>query len=119
MSWYTATPDESIKVLKTALGAEKTVNIKRFYNPVDAMNEARKHDMTVIAAEITKDAVELNEFSKNTEHDNIAVIFGNEVHGVLQETIEKVDKIVYIHMRGIKESLNVWQTTAIFMRELS
>lgn len=44
------------------------------------MNEARKHGMRVIAAEITKDAIELNEFSQNTNHDNIAVIFGNEVH---------------------------------------
>lgn len=119
LSGYTATPDESIKVLKTSLGAEKSVWIKRFYNPVDAIQEARKSNLVVIAAEVTKNAVSLSDFAKKYSGDNIAVIFGNEVHGVLQETLEKVDNIVYIPMDGIKESLNVGQTTAIFMRELS
>jgi tRNA G18 (ribose-2'-O)-methylase SpoU len=32
--------------------------------------------------------------------------------------MEKSDKIIYIPMKWIKESLNVGQSTAIFMREL-
>ena len=43
-------------------------------------------------------------------------MFGNEVEGVLTSTLEQVDQIVYIPMQGIKESLNVGQTSAIFMR---
>ena len=118
LSWYTATPEESVKILKTSLGAEKNVGLTRFYNPAEAIKKAKDEKLTVIAAEVTENAVSLNDFAKKYSGDNIAVVFGNEVHGVLPETLEKVDNIVYIPMKGIKESLNVGQTTAVFMREL-
>jgi len=54
--------------------------------------------MQVIAAELSKDALPLDTFSKNQKSD-IAVIFGNEVDGVLDSTLELVDHIVYIPMK--------------------
>ena len=48
----------------------------------------------------------------------MAVIFGNEVDGVLEETLKMVDDVVYIPMNGIKESLNVGQSSAIVMWQL-
>jgi len=50
------------------------------------------------------------------QKDGVAIIFGNEVDGVLESTLTSVDQIVHIPMQGIKESLNVGQTSAIFMR---
>jgi len=73
--------------------------------------------MTVIAAEITKDSLPLDTF-KDTFSD-IAIIFGNEVDGVLDSTLALVDHVVHIPMHGIKESLNVGQSSAIFMRALN
>jgi tRNA G18 (ribose-2'-O)-methylase SpoU len=46
------------------------------------------------------------------------VIFGNEVDGVMPKTLKEVDGVVEIPMQWIKESMNVGQSTAIFMREL-
>ncbi|MDR0370139.1 MAG: hypothetical protein LBH96_06740 [Candidatus Peribacteria bacterium] len=45
-------------------------------------------------------------------------MFGNEVDGILQQTLDEVDTVVQIPMQGIKESLNIGQSAAIFMWEL-
>lgn len=71
--------------------------------------------MIVIAAELTPQSRSLEELSFREE--NLAVILGNEVEGVLPSTLTAVDHIVQIPMKGIKESLNVGQSAAIFMRE--
>ena len=52
------------------------------------------------------------------ENSNLAIIFGNEVEGVLPQTLQTVDEVVYIPMQGIKESMNIGQSTAIMMRAL-
>jgi tRNA G18 (ribose-2'-O)-methylase SpoU len=119
LSWYTPSPFEETKILKTSLWSEKSINIKQFYNTADTIKFLRKNNYLIIVAEITNEAIPLNKFIKKniTDKNKIAIIFWNETDWVLKETMEKSDKIVYIPMKGIKESLNVWQSTAIFMRE--
>jgi tRNA (guanosine-2'-O-)-methyltransferase len=94
------------------------VGIRQFDSTADAIDEAKKHNYTVIAAEITENAIDLSEFSK-TKTSDVAVVFGNEVDGVLSTTLKIVDHVVYVPMKGIKESINVGQTSAIFMRALN
>ena len=117
LSGYTPHPDEQIKVIKTSLWAEKNIWLKRFDNSKDAMEFARKNNFVVLAWEITETAVALD-LIENTElvvERNIVLILWNEVDGVLKSTLDMVDKIVYIPMKWIKESLNVGQSAAIFM----
>lgn len=121
LAWYTPDPDEQPKVKKTSLWAEEHVGLKRFDNSQDAMAYAKENNIITTAAEVTNDAVDLSviwEELSQEKSDGVAVIFGNEVDGVLEETLESVDKVIYIPMNGIKESLNVWQTSAMFMWEL-
>ncbi|MCX6822629.1 MAG: TrmH family RNA methyltransferase [candidate division SR1 bacterium] len=118
LSGYTPSPVDNKKVIKTSLGAEETVGIRQFDSTADAMNEAKKNNCIIIAAEITPEAITLSEFSKKNISD-VAVVFGNEVDGVLSPTLKTVDHVVYVPMKGIKESINVGQTSAIFMRALS
>ena len=73
--------------------------------------------LEVIAAELTENSVPLWEYVCQSENW-IAVIFGNEVDGVMEKTLKEVDAVVEIPMQWIKESMNVGQSTAIFMREL-
>lgn len=115
--WYTPSPVDNPKVCKTSLGAENTVWLQQFDFTVDAMNAARKLWLQIIAAELTEDSVSLSDFSCNS-NEWIAVIFWNEVDGVMESTLKNVDAVVEIPMQWIKESMNVWQSTAIFMREL-
>ncbi|NOZ43844.1 MAG: RNA methyltransferase [bacterium] len=93
----------------------------RFDQTEDALKQAWKLNIQTIAAEITDQAQDLQSFSeqKDLDQQDLAIVFGNEVDGVLESTLDKVDKIVYIPMHGIKESLNIGQSAAIFMRALS
>ena len=115
--WYTPSPLDNPKVVKTSLWAENTVWLRQFDFTIDAINEARGMWLEIIAAELTEDSVSLWEYVCKSENW-IAVIFGNEVDGVMLKTLKEVDTVVEIPMQWIKESMNVGQSTAIFMREL-
>ena len=107
---YTPSPIDHPKVRKTSLGAENHVGLKQFDYTSDAIKYAKEHNIKVIAAEITNEAKPLDTY--------LAIIFGNEVEGVLPQTLQTVDEVVYIPMQGIKESMNIGQSTAIMMRAL-
>lgn len=116
MSGYTPWPDEQPKVKKTSLGAEENVWLKRFDDALQAISYARENDFDVLAWEITPNAIDLAKYQKTGK--NIMLILWNEVDGVQKKTLETVDAVVYIQMQWIKESMNVGQSSAIFMREL-
>ncbi|MDR0650954.1 MAG: TrmH family RNA methyltransferase [Candidatus Peribacteria bacterium] len=113
---YTPSPVDHPKVRKTSLGAEEYVALQQFDFTTQAITQAKREGMQVIAAEITKNAVSLASFQPHLQ--DIAVVFGNEVEGVLEQTLAEVDEVVAIPMQGVKESLNIGQSAAIFMREL-
>lgn len=115
LTWYTPSPIDTQKVVKTSLGAENNVGLKQFGHTPEAIAFARQQNLLVVAAEITKDSVSLAS-SPKIGHTGVAVIFWNEVDGVLDSTLKLVDQVVHIPMQGIKESLNVGQSSAIFMR---
>jgi len=115
--WYTPSPVDNPKVCKTSLGAENTVWLRQFDFTIDAIKEAREMWLEIIAAELTENSVSLWDYACKSEKW-IAVIFWNEVDGVLDSTLKEMDAIVEIPMQWIKESMNVGQSTAIFMREL-
>ena len=114
---YTPSPIDHPKVRKTSLGAEETTDIQQFDTSTDAIKKAKELWLQVIAAELTPTAVSLSDFSPSSSKE-IAVMFGNEVEGLLEQTLHEVDAIVQIPMLWIKESLNIWQSAAIFMWEL-
>ncbi len=117
---YTPDPWDHKKVTKTSLWAEESVNLKQFNYTEDAINYAKDNNFKIIAAEIFDWAIDLTKYSNIIKpYENLAVIFGNEVDWVLKSTLKIVDDVVYIPMKWIKESLNVGQTSAIFMRELN
>ncbi|MDR2189682.1 MAG: TrmH family RNA methyltransferase [Candidatus Peribacteria bacterium] len=113
---YTPSPREHPKVRKTSLGAEDSVALQQFDFTTQAIQEAKRQGMQVIAAEITANALSLASFQPNAS--SLAIVFGNEVEGVLEQTLAEVDAVVAIPMHGVKESLNIGQSAAIFMRAL-
>lgn len=117
ITWYTPSPLDNPKVCKTSLWAENNVWLKQFDFTIDAINEAHGMWLEIIAAELTENSVSLWDYVCKSENW-IAVIFGNEVDWVLEKTLKDVDAVVEIPMQWIKESMNVGQSTAIFMREL-
>lgn len=123
---YTPTPMNQPKVVKTSLGAENSVGCRTFETTLEAVEILHREGYEIIAAECHEKAIALDEYARIRDTKKptspvgkpLAVVFGNEVVGVESETLEKVDSIVMIPMRGEKESLNVGQSVAIFMRSL-
>lgn len=113
-----AAPIYHPKVKKTALWAEEAIHSKHFLDIKETIRRLRQENYTIIAAELTPTSMSLHDANKKIKKDNpIAVVMGNELLWVSQETLDSSDHIVHIPMHGIKESLNVGQAAAIFMRE--
>ena len=116
LTGYTPSPVTVPKVKKTSLGAEENVDLKQFGFTQEAIDEAKSLALSVVAAEISSNAVAIDQYTRTWK--GIAVVFGNEVEWVLETTLKSVDDIVYIPMNGVKESLNVGQSSAIVMWQL-
>jgi tRNA G18 (ribose-2'-O)-methylase SpoU len=112
---YTAYPPHK-EIKKTALGAEDTVAWKHFKNIGEAIGEIRALGYKVYAVEQAVDSWKLGSFT--VEDDKVAVIFGNEVTGVEQNTIALCDGVIEIPQLGMKHSLNVATAAGVVLWEL-
>jgi 23S rRNA (guanosine2251-2'-O)-methyltransferase len=108
-------PHKGIK--KTALGAEETMNWKYFKKIHEAIEELRREEFRIFAIEQTISSHALHEtrFDKN---EKFAVIFGNEVTGVEESTIELTDGSIEIPQLGMKHSLNIATAAGVVLWEL-
>jgi len=114
-----AAPIHHPKVKKTALWAEESVPTKHFLDIEETTKRLKNEGYTIISAELNNKSRPLNHARKEIDPNSvIAVVMWNELLGVTQETLNASDFIYHIPMHGIKESLNVGQAAAIFMREL-
>lgn len=111
---YTAYPPHK-EIKKTALGADESVHWKHFKTSKEAIEELRSEGYNIFAVEQAVDSYKLNEF---TTTEKLAVIFGNEVTGVDQSTIELTDGCIEIPQLGMKHSLNVSVAAGVVLWEL-
>jgi 23S rRNA (guanosine2251-2'-O)-methyltransferase len=114
---YTAKPPHK-EIKKTALGADETVHWKSFGNTHDAIESLRADNYKIYAVEQTVNSISLEQFS-DSEFEKIAVVFGNEVTGVEQSTIELCDGSIEIPQLGMKHSLNISVAAGIVLWELA
>lgn len=113
---YTAFPPHK-EIRKTALGAEETVHWKHFKKTAEAIEELKGLGYRVYAVEQAEQSLKLQATSFR-EDEKIAVVFGNEVTGVEQETIAICDGIIEIPQLGMKHSLNISVAAGIVLWEL-
>jgi len=95
------------KIGKTALGAEKSVPWEYCRQTSRLVKKLKEEGLEIVALEIgvgQRRALPLQKFKPTLP---IALIVGNEVTGISKKILKLADKIVYIPMRGRKESLNV------------
>ncbi len=105
------------QIHKTALGAEITMPTE-YRETVDGLLHELKHDgFELVALEQSPRSVYLPEFTPNGY--KVALLLGEEVHGITPELLELCDHIVEIPMRGKKESFNVSVAAGISLYELS
>jgi tRNA(Leu) C34 or U34 (ribose-2'-O)-methylase TrmL len=113
---YTAQPPHK-EIKKTALGAEDTVEWKYFKNAKDAILDLKSQGYIVYAVEQVKNSLSLEKVDFKTD-EKIAVIFGNEVSGVEQETILLCDGCIEIPQLGMKHSLNIATAAGVVLWEI-
>lgn len=112
---YTAHPPHK-EIKKTALGAEETVQWKYFKKVEDALEHLKSNGYKTYAIEQAKGSIKLQETSYK-DGEKIAVVFGNEVTGVEQTTIEQCDGCIEIPQLGMKHSLNISVAAGIVLWE--
>lgn len=113
---YTCVPPHK-EIKKTALGAEESVAWKRFDTALLAIEELRREGYTVYAVEQAMNSTPLQQVKYKNE-EKIAVIFGNEITGVEQQTIQQCDGCIEIPQLGMKHSLNIATAAGVVLWEL-
>jgi 23S rRNA (guanosine2251-2'-O)-methyltransferase len=104
------------RIQKTALGAEKSVVWEQSGNILPIISQLKSNGYTVAALEQTAHAQSLQDF---TPPAKIAIIVGNEVDGIDQDTLKLADVNLQIPMHGQKESFNVSIAGSIALYQLS
>jgi tRNA G18 (ribose-2'-O)-methylase SpoU len=109
---YSAFPPHK-EIKKTALGAEETVHWKHFKTSKEAIEELKKEGYKIFAVEQAAGSIKLN-----NDIEKLAVVFGNEVTGVEQSTMEMADGCIEIPQLGMKHSLNISVAAGIVLWEI-
>jgi 23S rRNA (guanosine2251-2'-O)-methyltransferase len=102
------------QIHKTALNAEEIVPFE--YCETLDLAEFKKEGYRLVALEQAENSIALNNYTPPTK---IALLIGEEVHGVEPELLNQCEDIVEIPMRGQKESFNVSVATGIALYTLT
>lgn len=109
LTGYTPSPRDEMgrarkEILKTALGAERSVSWEVVKNISKLIDRLQKNGVQIIALEQARGAVDYRTIRANS---STSLIIGNEVRGLSSAILKKADAIIKIPMHGRKESLNV------------
>lgn len=110
---YTAKPPHR-DIQKTALGA--TESVKWRYEPacIEVIKDLKKNRYSIWAVEQTTESILIQEFEFEKVAP-LALIFGNEVDGVSDESLTLCDGSIEVAQFGTKHSLNVSVCAGIVM----
>ena len=113
---YTARPPRK-EIDKTALGATETVGWKYFSTTREALEELKTNGFKLFAIEQVDKSISLENVNE-IDAEKIALVFGNEVSGVEEETIKMCDGCIEIPQFGMKHSLNISVAAGIVLWEV-
>jgi len=102
------------QIHKTALGAEDIVPFTQ--QDIPDVQRLRNQGFVILGLEQTPDSILLPDY---TAPEKIALILGEEVHGIPADVLSECDACVEIPMRGKKESFNVSVAAGIALYSLS
>jgi len=102
------------EIEKTALGATQSVSWTYHADAVEAVDALRQQGYVIVAIEQAQSSVMLNEFKPQADQ-KYALIFGNEVNGVSDEVMAKIDTCIEIPQFGTKHSFNIVVSAGIVL----
>jgi tRNA G18 (ribose-2'-O)-methylase SpoU len=104
------------EILKTALGAEQSVDWVYFEDTVSAVKYYKNNGFRICAVEQAEGSIMLQDFVWNEKP--ISIVFGNEVDGVSDDVLQLSDACIEIPQFGTKHSLNISVSMGIVIWEL-
>lgn len=105
LTGITGTPPHR-EIQKTALGATESVAWSYSESPAQVISDLKRQGYTIIAIEQTTQSTPLHQFTPQKDK-KYCLVFGNEVDGVSDESIELADIALEIPQSGTKHSLNI------------
>lgn len=102
------------QIHKTALDAEMLVPFE--YSDEPPLLALKQQGYRIVALEQSQSSITLREY---TTPEKVALLLGEEVHGITPELLAQVDDIIEIPMHGQKESFNVSVATGIALYALT
>jgi 23S rRNA (guanosine2251-2'-O)-methyltransferase len=113
-------PHERLKltrqIAKTALGAEQTVPTEHAGEIKTLLDSLKASGYAIVALEQSATSIPLNAYKPE---GNVALLLGEEVHGITPELLARCDTTLEIPMVGHKESFNVSVATGIALYALT
>ncbi|MBK9147278.1 MAG: RNA methyltransferase [Flavobacteriales bacterium] len=94
------------EIEKTALGATRSVPWEHAADAITALSRLKAEGYQTIAVELTERALPLKSLAYVLDGP-VALVFGNELHGVSEAAVTAADACVMVPQRGSKHSLNV------------
>ena len=105
------------QINKTALGATNSIEWNYYKNSKTIIQKLKKQVYLIIAVEQVKNSTKLQDFKIN-KNKKIVLIFGNEINGIKQESINMCDEIIEIPQYGTKHSFNISVCSGIILWEI-
>lgn len=104
------------QIHKTALGAEATLPTEHHEDIVALLKQLKAGGYQIVALEQTPTSLNLAKFKPSSAR--LALLLGEEVHGITADLLKLCDTFVEIPMRGHKESFNVSVAAGIALYQL-
>ena len=106
--------NETDKIAKTALGAEKWMPWEYCSTTWRLLKRLRDEGLWLTALEQTKNSKNIFELKLSSMVSRpLAIVVGNEIKGLSPKILSYCDEVVHIPMYGRKESLNVAVATGV------
>lgn len=109
---------QSPRMRKTSRDTYKKVSWSESDNPAKLLEHYREAGYILVALEISSKSKELSGFNWDKDQ-KIALIVGNEQHGISQEVLSLADHVLHIELFGENSSINVSHAAAIALYELT
>ena len=93
-------------ILKTALGSSKHVPWRGHSSALEAIELLKTEGYKIASVEQTDSSIMLNNWQPKVG-EKWALVFGNEVRGVMADTCEASEVAIEIPQFGVKQSMNV------------
>ena len=105
------------EITKTAIGAEKSVDWTYAESVSECIKSLKSRGHWIIGVEQMDNSIMLDQYTPPNDQP-IVLIFGNEVSGLSDETVELCDEFIEIPQYGTKHSLNISVSAGVALWEI-